>query len=296
MEQHITVLRDEAVDALRITPSSVVVDATVGSGGHTQHIVSKLGKAGRFVGLDADKTAIDNLPPLSAEATVMLKVANFRNIDEALMELGIDEVDGILADLGWRMEQFSGNGKGFSFQVDEPLIMTYGEESTYPFVARDIVNDWRETDIENVIKGYGEERYFKRIAHAIVEAREKEEIQTSLQLAEIIKSAVPAAYRNGRTHPATKTFQALRITVNDELDALTEFIEKGVKKLRSGGRMAIITFHSIEDRIVKHAFKAYEKEGIATVITKKPLTPTREEQKENRRARSAKLRILEKND
>ena len=294
MEQHITVFKEEAVDALRIRPDSIIVDATVGSGGHTQHIVSKLSKAGRFVGLDADKSAIDGLTRLETEAKTHLVVSNFRNIDTTLDSLGIERVDGILADLGWRMEQFSGNGKGFSFGVDEPLLMTYGESSNYPFTARDIVNDWDEVDIQNVIKAYGEERYYRKIAAAIVQGREESPIETSGQLAELIKNAVPKGYQNGRTHPATKTFQALRITVNDELDAVSEFIEKSVSKLAPGGRIAIITFHSIEDRIVKHIFKSFEKEGIAKVVTKKPIVPSREEQKINRRSRSAKLRILEK--
>lgn len=295
MDQHITVFKNEAVDALRIKPDSIIVDATVGSGGHTQFIVSKLDESGCFVGLDADSSAIKQLGHLTTHATVHLKVENFRNIDTVLEQLGIAEVNGILADLGWRIEQFSGNGKGFSFTVDEPLIMTFGDPELYPFTARDIVNDWREEDIQNILKGYGEERYYRKIAKAIVDARENIPILTSGALAEIIKNAVPALYRNGKTHPATKSFQALRITVNDELDALREFIQKSFLKLAPGGRLAIITFHSIEDRIVKYAFKDLQETHSATIITKKPIVPSREEQKENRRSRSAKLRILEKN-
>ncbi len=294
MENHITVFRDEAVDALRIKPDSIIVDATVGSGGHTQHIVSKLSSAGCFVGLDADSTAINTLKHLETEATTHLKVGNFRNIDTILDEVNITQVDGVLADLGWRMEQFSGNGKGFSFSVDEPLIMTFGDKELYPFTAHDIVNYWNEEDIQQIIKAYGEERYYRRIAEAIVEARAQAPILTSVQLADIIGEAVPKTYRNGKTNPATKTFQALRITVNDELDALSTFIEKAISRLSPGGRIAIITFHSIEDRIVKLAFKSYEQREIGKPVTKKPMVPTRDEQVNNRRARSAKLRIFEK--
>ncbi len=290
-QKHITVFRNEAVDALRLSPDSTVVDATVGSGGHTQHITSKLDERGLFIGLDADKTALDALSKLETKATVYLEVANFRNIDAVLKKLEIDGVDGILADLGWRIEQFSGGGKGFSFNDDEPLRMTYGDPGSYPFTAEDIVNDWHEEDLENVLKGYGEERSYKKIVRTIVEGREKKRISTSKELGELIEKAMG---RRGKIHPATKTFQALRIAVNDELDALSELIQKGFIALKSGGRMAIITFHSLEDRIVKQAFRAYEKEMCAQILTKKPIVPSREEQKENRRARSAKLRILEK--
>ena len=244
MDTHITVFENEAVDALRIRPDSTIVDATVGSGGHTQHIVSKLGKRGHFVGIDADKDAINNLTLGHTEAKTQYTIGNFRNIRVHLENLGVSQVDGILADLGWRMEQFSGNGKGFSFQVDEPLIMTYGDPESYPFIARDIVNDWKEEDIANVLFAYGEERYSRRIARAIVEVREKNPIETSGTLTSIIEKAVPAGYRKGRIHPATKTFQALRIAVNDELDALREFIQNALSILSPGGRLAIITFHS----------------------------------------------------
>lgn len=298
MEKHISVLTQEALDALAIKDSSIVVDATLGSSGHAGLIISKLGKGGTFVGIDADKDAIANAEIVLKDSvcTKHLIQGNFRTIDSILDLLHIQEVDAILADLGWRMEQFSGNGKGFSFQVDEPLIMTYGDAESYPFVARDILNDWKEEDIKNVLKGYGEERFSGRIARHIVEAREEKSIETTFELVAIIENAVPSFYRRGKIHPATRTFQALRIAVNDEFDALESFITKAIVRLKPRGRLAIISFHSTEDRIVKHLFMNLTHDHGGTVITKKPITASSEELAQNKRARSAKLRIFEKNE
>ncbi len=295
---HITVLADEAVEALAITESSTVVDATLGASGHARQIVSKLGTHGTFVGIDADSDAIAEGKKVLAshKGTVHLSQGNFRNIDSILDLLHIEKVDAILADLGWRMEQFSGNGRGFSFQYDEPLLMTFGDPKTYPFVARDILNEWREEDIKNVLKGYGEERFAGRIARHIVEQREKEPFETTFQLVKLIEDAVPSFYKNGRIHPATRAFQALRIAVNDEFEALEEFIKKSISVLAPGGRLAIISFHSTEDRIVKHLFRNIAHDYTGTVITKKPIIASREELLLNPRARSAKLRIFEKNE
>jgi len=295
MKTHTTVLEAEAVDALHVHSSATIVDATLGAGGHTKKILSLLGEEGTLVAIDADGEAVAFLERLKA-SNVHLVVQNFRNIDLALKELEITAVDGILADLGWRMEQMGGNGKGFSFQVDEPLLMTYGDPENYLFTAHDIVNDWDERDIHNVLKGYGEERFARRIAKAIVVHREHQPIESSLQLAEIVKDAVPKRFQRGRIHPATLTFQALRIAVNDELSALKEFIQKSTSLLTPSGRLAIITFHSVEDRIVKQAFRELAKRNIGTVLTKKPITPREEEIKGNPRARSAKLRIFQKNE
>ncbi len=295
MKKHITVLQEESVDALRITKSSTIVDATFGSGGHAREIISHLDTKGTFVGIDADKDAIlKGEEKITSEANIHLVVENFRNINSVLDSLHIEKVDGILADLGWRMEQFSGNGKGFSFLVDEPLIMTFGEKENYLFTAHDIINTWNEEDISNVLKGYGEERFAKKIAHHIVASREKNLIETTFQLVDIVKSAVPGFYRNGRIHPATKTFQALRIAVNDEFEALQSFITQSVERLASKGRLAIITFHSLEDRIVKHRFRNYAHDHIGVLVTKKPITAGEEELQANPRARSAKLRVFEK--
>ncbi len=296
MKTHITVLRDEGVEALAIKSSSIVVDATLGAAGHALHIVERLGKAGTFVGIDADADAVEKAKQTLAHATahVELCVGNFRNINSILEHLHITKVDAILADLGWRMEQFSGNGRGFSFQVDEPLIMTFGNPEEYIFTATDIVNSWEEENIKHILTAYGEERFSGRIARAIVEAREIKHIETTFELVEIIKNVVPAFYRNRRLHPATRTFQALRIAVNDEFQALEDYIRDSIALLNPQGRLAIITFHSLEDRIVKHLFRNYAHDQVGLVLTKKPITPTRDELLANPRARSAKLRIFEK--
>jgi 16S rRNA (cytosine1402-N4)-methyltransferase len=296
MKTHITVLTEEAVEALAIKTSSIVVDATLGSGGHTRRILDALGPEGTFVGIDADAEAIDNANAYLSHysAHTHLCVGNFRDINSILEQKHITNVDAILADLGWRMEQFSGNGRGFSFMVDEPLLMTFGDPEGYLFTAQDIVNDWEEESLKNILQGYGEERFSGRIAHAIVEARKKKRIETTFELVEIITEVVPTFYKNGRLNPATRTFQALRITVNDEFQALETFIKQSIALLHPGGRLAIITFHSLEDRIVKHLFRTYAHDQVGLVLTKKPIGPSRDELLNNPRSRSAKLRIFEK--
>ncbi len=298
--QHITVLEHEAVDLLGLKKDSVVVDCTLGSGGHAKYIQTILGEKGHYIGIDADPTAITANEELknSSVAKVTLLKANFRDIDQVLLTAGESEVDAILADLGWRMEQFSGSTdlpRGFSFQSDEPLHMTFGEPSSHPFTAYDIVNDWAEEDIANVIYAYGGEGFSRRIATAIVAARKNSPIERASQLAEIVEESVPAFYRRQKTHPATKTFQGLRIAVNDELDALSELISKGFSSLKSGGRLAIITFHSLEDRIVKHSYRNLVSDQKAVLVNKKPIVPSPEELSTNPRSRSAKLRVIEKN-
>ena len=295
MQKHITVLQSEAIEALAIKPNAIVVDATLGSGGHARTIIPKLLKAGTFIGIDADAEAISQAEEeLTGKCTLHFVTDNFRNINSILDDRGIGNVDAILADLGWRMEQFSGNGKGFSFQIDEPLMMTFGNPSDYPFVASDILNKWKEKDIENVLMAYGEERYAYKIAKKIVEIRAKEPIMTTFQFVKVITSAVPSFYLHSKVHPATRSFQALRIAVNDELDALQEFIQHAVLRLNSHGRLAIISFQSLEDRIVKHSFRALMTANVGTVITKKPMCADKNEIQQNPRARSAKLRIFEK--
>ena len=293
---HKTVLLDEAVEALAIKNSSIVADATLGACGHASRITEKLGAHGTFIGIDADSVAIAEGKKLLEvdTCTKHLVVGNFRSIDSIFEQLHIPKADAIVADLGWRMEQFSGNGKGFSFNVDEDLLMTFGDPKDYAFTARDILNEWKEEDIKNVLKGYGEENFSGRIARAIVEARDVQPIQTTFELVKIIKDVVPGFYRRGRIHCATRTFQALRIAVNDEFDALEDFIKKSIALLSPSGRLAIISFHSTEDRIVKHLFRNYAHDQQGIVLTKKPITATREELLQNPRARSAKLRIFEK--
>ena len=295
MKTHVSVLTEEVIEALAINEASTIVDATLGSSGHAQKIVKALGSAGTFVGIDADAEAIEGAHKiLRSNASLHLETGNFKNITSILDSLQIEKVDGILADLGWRMEQFGGNGRGFSFKEDEPLIMTFGDPKDYSFVAKDIVNEWAEKDIANVLKGYGEERFSRKIAGAIVKAREAHTIETTFELVEVIKSAVPGFYRNGRLHPATKTFQALRIAVNDEFTVLEDFITQSIERLAPQGRLVIISFHSLEDRIVKHLFRSYAHDQYGVIHTKKPITVSDEELAQNPRARSAKLRIFEK--
>jgi 16S rRNA (cytosine1402-N4)-methyltransferase len=295
--KHITVLESEAVAALNLNAQSVVVDATYGAGGHAKQICQQIGKKGTYIGIDVDQTAfVENSLPLTKNGPKVHLVANnFANIREVLSSLHIKKVDGILADLGWRTDQFTDGGKGFSFKLDEPLTMTYGDPTTYTFTAFDVVNSWQEENIADILYGYAEERHSRKIAKAIVEARKQEVIKTSGALASIIETAVPNFYKNGKIHPATKTFQAIRITVNDELGKLETFINESLDCLGHKGRLAIITFHSLEDRIVKFRFREYAKLADYQIITKKPIVATREELLQNPRARSAKLRVIEKN-
>jgi 16S rRNA (cytosine1402-N4)-methyltransferase len=297
--KHITVLQQEAVSMLNLSKDSVVVDCTLGSGGHAGEILKLLGAKGTYIGVDVDKTALKANAELQklSKAKVILEQANFRNIGSSLEKLGFERVDAILADLGWRMEQFDGEAgepRGFSFNREEPLFMTYGSSGDYPFTAYEIVNDWKEEDIANVIYAYGDERYSRRIARKIVEVREKSPICTSLELAAVVESAMPRMHGKKRIHPATKTFQALRIAVNDEFDALRELLVDGFEKLAPKGRMAIITFHSLEDRIVKETFREFTRDQKGLLVHKKPIGPSPEELQENPRSRSAKLRTIEK--
>lgn len=294
MSKHISVLTDEIVSGLNLRTDSVVVDCTLGSGGHADAVLAKLGTRGTYIGIDVDQSALDALAHLhDAKASVHLVNDNFRNIEAICASLGVTP-NAILADLGWRSEQFMGSGKGFSFNTNEPLSMTYGDPEHYPFTARDIANDWEEESIADIVHGYGEERFARRIAHAIVEARAEAPIETTTELAGIVLEAIPAPFRYKRIHPATKTFQAFRIAVNDELGALRQLLTDGFATLAPKGRMAIISFHSLEDRLVKQFFVGQKHDQTGTLITKRPLTAATEELTANPRARSAKLRIIEK--
>jgi 16S rRNA (cytosine1402-N4)-methyltransferase len=291
--KHITVLQREAVDALLLQPSDIVVDATFGAGGHAREILSLLDERGTYIGIDADETAFQTISFPDERPQIHLITNNFRNISEIVSSLHIENVNAILADLGWRMEQFSEGGKGFSFMHDEPLHMTFGNPAHYDYTAYDVVNEWEESSLADIIYGYGEETMARKIARAIVEARKEAPIKTTSKLSAIIESVFSARHYR-KIHPATKTFQALRITVNDELGALETFLKAGFQVLAPQGRMAIITFHSLEDRVVKHYFKTLKESGLATLTTKKPIVPSREECSQNPRARSAKLRVITK--
>lgn len=294
--EHRTVLLHEAVDSLQLVPDDVVVDATLGGAGHAVHIAKKLGEDGTLVAFDLDGAAIKRAEATLSTATphVHLVQANFRDLTKEAEKLGIPTITKVLFDLGWSSYQLD-SGRGFSFLRDEPLLMTY-TDAPHPatLTAGRIVNSWEEENIATVLWGWGGERYSRRIARAIVEAREKKPIKTSQELADIISRAVPAGYRHGKIHPATRTFQALRIAVNDEFGALHEGLRAAWKTLAVGGRIAVITFHSAEDRIVKQLFLAWEKAGEGHRVTKKPIAPSEEEIRENPRARSAKLRVIQK--
>jgi 16S rRNA (cytosine1402-N4)-methyltransferase len=294
--QHITVLKEEAVSLLALAPESVVIDATYGAGGHAKEICKYLSQEGTYVGLDADASAfLDSfLYKQESGPKFHLVHSNFAKLPQVARSLHIKKADAILADLGWRTDQFVSSGKGFSFANGEPLAMTYGDPADYLFTAADIVNGWAEEDIANVIYGYGEEKAARRIAKAIVIARQDEEISSAKQLAEIVAAAIPGGKRHLRIHPATKTFQALRIAVNDELSVLETFLREAAELLAEGGVLAIISFHSLEDRQVKLAFRALAATEGFEILTKKPIVASLDELSMNPRARSAKLRAIRK--
>lgn len=296
-ERHETVLLHESVEGLNIAPGDIVVDATFGAGGHFSELAQALAGAGTLVGIDADRQSFAREEERIRKAketgiAVHLVHDNFRNMNDILDSLELAQVDKVLFDLGWNAYQLS-QGRGFSFRAEEPLLMTYGEPQTQT-TARDLVNSLTEEELADLIFSYGEERFSRGIARAVVAARKKEKIETTGQLVECVLEGTPAWYHHRKIHPATKTFQALRIAANDELGALREGLSACLTRLSPCGRVAVITFHSIEDRIVKSAFKDAAHEGVGNIITKKPLTAGNEELSRNPRARSAKLRIFER--
>ncbi len=292
---HKSVLLQEVLTDLAFEKGNVFVDGTVNGGGHSVAVVERFGTDISIVGIDLDTDALARAKDRLAQGKVTLVNDSFRNIDAVLDIAGYTQVDKILFDLGLSSNQFEESGRGFTFQKNEPLSMSFKKEGgVNGFTAHDIVNSWDEENIADVIYGYGEERYSRRIARAIVEYREVTPIKTTFELVEIIKSAVPGSYQHKKTHSATKTFQALRIAVNDELGSLRDGLHKGFERLRPTGRMAVISFHSTEDRIVKNFFKDKVSENKAELIHKKPLVAGDEELADNPRARSAKLRTIQK--
>lgn len=290
---HKTVLLQETIDGLNLKKDSLVIDGTFGGGGHSAEICRRYPGV-KIIAFDQDKSAFKKseikFKDLNCNITFVNK--NFREINEK-------NVDGIIFDLGLSSDQLSppagGSGRGFSFMKDEPLLMTMKENpSSEDVTAMDVVNTWGEESLADIIYGYGEEKQARRIAKEIVEFRKKQKIETTFDLVKIIEQAIPAKFRKGRIHYATKTFQAIRIAVNDELGALGEGLEKGFQALKVGGRMSVISFHSLEDRIVKKFYKGKADEGIARLINKKVILASDDEIKNNPRSRSAKLRILEK--
>ena len=300
--KHKPVLLQEVLDNLQIKKSDVVFDGTVGSGGHASAMLSLLGDKGFFFGTDLDENSLlrtrDKLESLDAIVPWKLFEGNFADMERFAAELELKSVDKILLDLGWSQDQFDNSGRGFSFRKDEPLLMSYAShpDDESALSAYEIVNSWQEDTLIDILQGFGEERFAKRIAAAIVAARSKKDIQSSKELADIVSAAVPGRFRYGRLHPATKTFQAIRIAVNQELSVLQDALSAVDRLLSSGGRVAVISFHSLEDRIVKRQFRQWAKEGKGRMINKKPITASKKELQENRRARSAKLRVYEKSD
>ncbi len=294
---HITVLLQESIDGLDIHPRTIFVDGTLGSAGHSEEVVKRYGSSVRIIGIDMDEDALKRAQQRFSklDANYTFVQSNFRNIDTVLKDLSIDKVDRILLDIGLSSNQFEESGRGFSFQKDEPLTMTFKKNpNDEDLTARTIVNEWSLETLTLIIKNYGEEQFAYKIAKAIVAEREAGPIETTTQLQNVILAATPGWYHHRKTHYATKTFQALRIAVNDELQALQEGLRKGFERLNSGGRIAVISFHSLEDRIVKNFFKQRVIDGEGTLITKKPIVPSDAEVEKNRRSRSAKLRVLVK--
>jgi 16S rRNA (cytosine1402-N4)-methyltransferase len=302
--KHDSVMMKELMSALVVKADDTVVDATIGGAGHFRALCSALGENGVIVGIDADTAAVERGREAYAEdrrpgrPIAHIVNDNFRNLSRILSRLGVGRVDAILFDLGWSGYQIA-SPRGFSFMNDEPLLMTYGEGAPANRLgtvqtAADIVNSSSETELSDIIFTYGEERFARRIAHAIVKARSKNRILTTGALVAAVKAGTPLWYHNSKTHPATKTFQAIRIFVNDEIGALREGLSAAIDSLAIGGRLAVISFHSIEDRIVKKILRDAAESGLGKLEPKKAVVPTRSEIQENRRARSAKMRVFER--
>jgi 16S rRNA (cytosine1402-N4)-methyltransferase len=295
--QHDPVLLREVIELLEPAGRKTMVDCTLGLGGHARALIELAGKDARLVGMDADEANVliarKNLAPY--EGQVRFFLANFSSVGEVLAEAGLAKVDAVLADLGFSSNQMDEPSRGLSILRDGPLDMRLDRRT--PRTAFDIVNQVGEKELADLIYDYGEERYSRRIARAIVQARKTGHIETTGQLAEIISAAVPAPARRNRrgVHPATRTFQALRIAVNDELANLDSLLAQLPQILAPGGRAAIISFHSLEDRRVKQAFNALAGTDQATILTKKPITAGADEVQRNPRSRSAKLRAVQMN-
>ncbi|MBQ2426363.1 MAG: 16S rRNA (cytosine(1402)-N(4))-methyltransferase RsmH, partial [Lachnospiraceae bacterium] len=304
-----SVLLYETVDSLNIKPDGIYVDGTLGGGGHAFEVASRLGENGRLIGIDQDadaiKAATERLEPFKEKVTIVR--SNYRNIREVLTGLGIQKVDGIYLDLGVSSYQLDTAERGFTYRENAPLDMRMDQRNEK--TAADIVNDYTEMELFRVIRDYGEDKFAKNIAKHIVRARENGRIETTDQLVEIIKAAIPAKMRMEGGHPAKRTFQAIRIELNKELEVLTDSIDTMIDLLNPDGRLSIITFHSLEDRIVKLRFRDNEnpcvcppnlpvcvcgKKSKGKVITRKPIIPADEEIEENKRSKSSKLRVFER--
>jgi len=293
---HVPVLCDEIVFWLQPRPNGCYVDCTVGVGGTSARILQSCGKTGQLIAIDCDPHAIElareTLKPYLEQ--ISFHHGNFRDLVRILDSTGVGQVDGFLFDLGISSVQLADTTRGFSFQQDGPLDMRMNPSETT--TAKDLVNTLPETELANLIFQYGEERLSRRIAKGIVKRRAMSPIHSTAELASVIQHSVPPSYRHGRIHPATRTFQALRIAVNNELAAITPAMHDAVNRLAPGGRVCVISFHSLEDRLVKHTFRtlSHQSDQQVKVLTKKPVVASGEERKRNPRARSAKLRVVEK--
>ncbi|MBU3190553.1 16S rRNA (cytosine(1402)-N(4))-methyltransferase RsmH [Clostridium bowmanii] len=306
--KHLPVLLEECLDALDIKEDGIYVDCTLGGAGHSLEILKRLSPKGRLIGIDQDEDALKAAREKIKEYNNVTYVHdNFHNIDAILEKLEIDKVDGILMDLGVSSYQLDTTERGFSYMRDAKLDMRM--DRTQSLSAFEVVNSYSEQELGDILRNYGEEKFSKRIANFIVDRRAEKSIDTTLQLVNVIDAAIPAKYKRDGGHPAKRTFQGIRIEVNGELRILNSAIENGIHRLKSGGRMAVITFHSLEDRIVKNAFKELQdpckcpkelpmcvcgKTPIVKLISRKPIRATEEELEINVRSRSAKLRVAEK--
>ena len=306
--KHKSVLLNETIDGLNIKPDGIYVDGTLGGGGHAYEVCRRLGEKGSIVGIDQDAAAIEaasaRLKDFGEKVTIVR--SNYCDMKSKLHELGIDKVDGIVLDLGVSSYQLDTAERGFSYREDAPLDMRM--DTRQKMTARDIVNDYTEADLYRVIRDYGEDKFAKNIAKHIVQARAMKPVETTAELSEIIRASIPMKFQNKSGHPAKRTFQAIRIELNRELDVLRDSLDDMIDLLNPGGRLCIITFHSLEDRIVKSAFRKNEnpctcppdfpvcvcgKKSKGSIITKKPILPSEEELEYNSRSKSAKLRIFE---
>lgn len=307
--EHTTVLLHETVDGLNVRPDGIYVDATLGGGGHAFEVCRQLGNTGRLIGIDQDADAVNaaakRLEGFGEKVTIIR--SNYRDMKPELHKLGIDSVDGITLDLGVSSYQLDTADRGFSYRMNAPLDMRMDQRQK--MTARDIVNGYSEAELFRVIRDYGEDRFAKNIAKHIVMERKKAPIETTGQLNEIIRHAIPMKIQKTSGHPSKRTFQAIRIELNHELEVLRDSLDEMIDMLRPGGRICVITFHSLEDRIVKSAFRRNEnpctcpshfpvcvcgKVSKGKVITRKPILPSAEELESNSRSKSAKLRIFER--
>jgi len=307
--EHISVLLNETIDGLNIKPDGIYVDGTLGGGGHAWHVCGRLSEKGRFIGIDQDAAAIEaagaRLQEYGDKVTIVR--SNYAGMRQVLKDLGIDKVDGIVLDLGVSSYQLDTAERGFTYREDAPLDMRMDQRQS--LTAKEIVNEYSEMELFRIIRDYGEDKFAKNIAKHIVAARQKKPIETTGELTEIIKAAIPAKIRMNTGHPSKKTFQAIRIELNRELEVLRDNLDDMIDLLNEDGRICIITFHSLEDRIVKTIFKKNEdpctcprnlpvcvcgRKSKGRVVTRKPILPSEEELEYNKRSKSAKLRIFER--